>query len=105
MIDRRNQRHELKQNNQRRSKRAHQRKSVGRANHHVEKRNRPGHEDNYLEQVRNRAATELVTANRQESSLKNEPQADGDEIKPPRPKNSVAQFKNGVRTRHQKTDS
>src|ERR1700680_3803600 len=105
MIDRRNQRRELKQDNQRCGERAHKGKSIGRANYHVEKRDRPGHEDNYLEQVRNRATTELVTANRQKGSLKNKPKADGDEIKPHRPKNSVAEFKNSVRNRHQKTDS
>src|ERR1700730_5101777 len=102
-IDRRQQRKKLKQNHQRRSECAHQRKPIRGTNHHIEERYRPRDENNDLKEVRDRTTTEGVTTNRQKRGLKNKTKSDRKEIELHWPKDPTPHFENGVRDRHQKT--
>src|ERR1700693_4933317 len=104
MIDRCEQCRKLEQGDHRRGERAHQGKPIRRPHHHIKERDRPGHEDYYLEQVCNWAETELVTAERKEFRSEDETQANSDEVEPHRPKNSRTQFSDRMRDRPQETD-
>src|ERR1700681_800851 len=102
-IDRRQERKELKQNHQRRGERAHQGKPIRGTNNHVEKRDRPRDKNDYFKQVRDRTTAFGMTAGPQECGLKNEAEADDEEVELPWPKNPTAHFENRVRDRHEKT--
>src|SRR2546423_6715198 len=83
----------------------HERKPIRRTDQQIDQRQRPGEEDKYFEQVRDRTAAERVTANRQERALQGESDQDGEEIKARPAENAFAQRRHRVCDGHKKTES
>ena len=103
-VDWRYERKTLQQNHQRCGERAHQREAIQRAHQHVHQRHRPRQKNENLKQVRQRTATQSMTADRQERRLKNESQADRKKIESHRTKYSTTQLNNRVHDCCEKTN-
>ena len=97
MIDRRDERERLKQDNERRGERAHKREPISRPNHDIKKRDRPSDEDNHFEQIGDGTAPNVVAANREKRRLKNETKTDCEEIEPRPAKRPMTQLNQRVR--------
>src|SRR2546423_14163810 len=104
-IDRREQREPLNEQGQRRRERTHKRKPVGRSDQQINQRERPGQENEYFEQVRDRTTPERVSANRKKSALKCEPKRDREKIKATRSEHAFAQGGQSMSHRDQETQS
>jgi hypothetical protein len=83
---------------------AHERKLIGRADQHINKRDRPRQENENFEQIRQRTPMQFMTAHRQKRGLKNETGRNREKIETSGTKSSLPKRDDGVHNTGQETD-
>src|SRR5437588_12666123 len=80
-----NERENLKEKNERRSKRAEQGEAIARADQQIEEHHGPAQKNENLEEIRERTPPQRVTPRKKKCGLKNEAERDRGKVKPRRP--------------------